>query len=684
VADAAPPRRFKRAGALAADSVYVERACDAALLEALRARWHCHVLAPRQVGKTSLVRRTLATLRQEARVGYASASSDKKAQRDSWCRRLLGDLFRDVGSSVDLAALWGARAGEDPTTIVRHALRELAREGPCVVAIDEVDALRDLEFGGNLLKELRTLCVGDDHPTLCLIGAMVPEDVVPGGDVNHSPFPECNTVTVEDFTREEARQLEPLLEGLKAPAAELMDRVFWWTHGHPAMTQLLGDELVTSGPREGGAAERVRELVTQAFLKPRLRDQLVLDVEHRFSGDVTQHLAAMLQKYLLLLRESELSLASDRPVFESLRVAGLVRIEGAAASLRNRIFSTIFDETWVLPKLARRGPFAEHLSLWIKHERRLIVVPDPSVLKQAERWEQEVQDLTQEEKAFIAYLRDEARKSARRQLMIFAGLAGGSMALSVALLIAWQTARKNEVLAGANTSLARRQELMELECRKIDDDRHRHADAAVGTGQLLAACRVDLESLRVDAGASAAQCQAATDGLGRANQNLTAQTNNLTQRLADAERSAADWEAYSNSQADAAQQEQQRLQRLLSDTERQRDTLDASAQALDTQLHAARGELDASAARIQGLESELASCRHDGGVCVQALARCTAGCPPPPPPSPPPGGSPLPQTASPAPPRAVPPAPPLAAPSPPAPTAPPAPMAVASPPAPGT
>ncbi len=449
MADAAPPRRFKRAGALAADSVYVERACDAALLEALRARWHCRVLAPRQVGKTSLVRRTLATLRQEARVGYASASSDKKAQRDSWCRRLLGDLFRDVGSSVDLAALWGARAGEDPTTIVRHALRELAREGPCVVAIDEVDALRDLEFGGNLLKELRTLCVGDDHPTLCLIGAMVPEDVVPGGDVNHSPFPECNTVTVEDFTREEARQLEPLLEGLKAPAAELMDRVFWWTHGHPAMTQLLGDELVTSGPREGGAAERVRELVTQAFLKPRLRDQLVLDVEHRFSGDVTQHLAAMLQKYLLLLRESELSLASDRPVFESLRVAGLVRIEGAAASLRNRIFSTIFDETWVLPKLARRGPFAEHLSLWIKHERRLIVVPDPSVLKQAERWEQEVQDLTQEEKAFIAYLRDEARKSARRQMMIFAGLAGGSMALSVALLIAWQTARKNEVLAGA-------------------------------------------------------------------------------------------------------------------------------------------------------------------------------------------------------------------------------------------
>src|SRR5690349_18806762 len=91
---------FIAGGTLAADSPsYVERAADRELLAALRNGEYCYVLDSRQKGKSSLMSRALARLREE---GIACAKLDLQRfganlDAERWYASLLNAIGQDLG-----------------------------------------------------------------------------------------------------------------------------------------------------------------------------------------------------------------------------------------------------------------------------------------------------------------------------------------------------------------------------------------------------------------------------------------------------------------------------------------------------------------------------------------------------------------------------------------------------------
>ena len=91
-------------GALKANAPsYVPRAADAQLLAEVRARNYCYVLTPRQMGKTSLMVRTAATLHQE---GVRSVIVDltqigTQVAAEQWYLGHLKRVSKDLGLVSD-------------------------------------------------------------------------------------------------------------------------------------------------------------------------------------------------------------------------------------------------------------------------------------------------------------------------------------------------------------------------------------------------------------------------------------------------------------------------------------------------------------------------------------------------------------------------------------------------------
>ena len=133
-AEAVSPRLVLQAGGTLNPRrhVYIERPEDAELLRLLRAGEYVNVLTSRQMGKSSLMVRTLLALRRE---GVRTASVDLAAELagrtpDTWFKGLVGELARELGLSRPRALGGGARGGDRRPAAAALRPRDRLRPGP--------------------------------------------------------------------------------------------------------------------------------------------------------------------------------------------------------------------------------------------------------------------------------------------------------------------------------------------------------------------------------------------------------------------------------------------------------------------------------------------------------------------------------------------------------------------------
>jgi WD40 repeat protein len=379
---------------------YVPRQADRDLFDALSHGEFCYVLHARQMGKSSLMARCAQRLRQ---AGVAVASLDLQAvgqnlSVEQWYDGLLSLVGQQLGLEDELDDFWLDHARLGPLQRWMGALREVVLKGDArrqtpvaresagssstgdgrltsgvskvVLFIDEIDAVRALPFSADEffagIRECYNRRVREPEYarlTFCLLGVASPSDLI--RDVRTSPFNIGRRIELTDFTEAEAAPLAVGLLGKESFTTEtrrhggdhggaaggdgekLLQRIVYWTGGHPYLTQRLCQAVATDG--RVSTISDVDRLCEELFFSPRARERddnllFVRDRLLRSEGDVASLLGLYAQ-----VRSPRQKVADDEgnPLVTLLRLSGIVRAEGGVLKVRNRIYARVFDGAWV-------------------------------------------------------------------------------------------------------------------------------------------------------------------------------------------------------------------------------------------------------------------------------------------------------------------------------------------------
>ena len=351
---------------------YVERKADRDLCEGLLRGEFCYVLTSRQMGKSSLMVRTVRRLRQE---GVAVAVLDLTAigqnlSLEQWYDGLLSRLGQQLDLEDEILDFVSAHTGLGPLqrwmmTLEEVVLRRIS--GQVVIFVDEIDIVRSLPFstdeffaGIRECHNRRSRESAFGRLAFGLLGVATPTDLI--RDTRMTPFNIGRRIELNDFSALEAA---PLARGLGADeqsAQALLKRILYWTGGHPYLTQRLCRAVAdtvyqpTTGevppliatPPVLPTPRTVDQLADKLFLtrQARDRDDNLIFVRERLLRSEAD-VAGLLLLYRRIHGGQLVPDDETNALVSILRLSGITRGINGFLQVRNRIYWQVFDLNWI-------------------------------------------------------------------------------------------------------------------------------------------------------------------------------------------------------------------------------------------------------------------------------------------------------------------------------------------------
>ncbi len=347
---------FVAGGTLRHDSPsYVKRPADDELFKLAMAGEFCYVLTARQMGKSSLMIRTAQRL-QEA--GASSVIIDltkigTDVSVEQWYLGLITQLKRRLHLSVDPMAWWKAHFTLGYVQRFTDFLYDIVLseiEGQVVIFMDEIDTTLNLNFSDDFFAAIRFIYNARatdptyNRLTFVLLGVATPADLIKNR--KRTPFNIGQGIDLSDFSRADTHVLKHGLEAARSNQAEaIFNRIFYWTHGHPYLTQKLC-LIVAEIPNSHWTDEQVDQLVENLFLSKEARKETNLQFV-RDSVASSPQKGRLLKLYQRVYKGKTVA-DDERSILQNqLKLFGLVRVEAGQLKVRNEIYRRVFNDEWI-------------------------------------------------------------------------------------------------------------------------------------------------------------------------------------------------------------------------------------------------------------------------------------------------------------------------------------------------
>lgn len=342
-------------GTLRADAPsYIERRADQQLYEGLLQGQFCYVLTARQMGKSSLMIRTVDRLRR-ADIAVAVLDLTAIGQNltiDQWYRGLLLQLGAQLGLEAELMQVWQSQSKISLLQSWLNTIRQVVVQRfsqRVVIFIDEIDMVLNLPFSVDEFFAGIRECYNErsqnqqmERITFCLLGVAAPTDLV--RDTRMTPFNIGRRIELHDFTEREAMFLAKGLSFGGRSGTALLQRIIYWTGGHPYLTQRFCLEVAEDpGIRSSNDVDRA---CTKLFLSTDSYDDNLLFVRAHMLGGNTD-VAALLDVYRRIRVGNKVADDHADSLITSLRLSGITRSVNGRLLVRNRIYAHIFNKKWI-------------------------------------------------------------------------------------------------------------------------------------------------------------------------------------------------------------------------------------------------------------------------------------------------------------------------------------------------
>jgi WD40 repeat protein len=336
---------------------YVSRTADEELFASLRAGEFSYILTSRQMGKSSLMVRTRERLHNSGieAITIDLTSLGQNLTLDQWYNGLIEKLGGRLDLEDAMEDYLQNKSHLSPLQRWHGALTDVVLKRinkPVVIFIDEIDVVRGLPFstdeffaGIREFYNRRTEDAALNRLTFGLLGVASPSDLI--RDTRMTPFNIGNRIELRDF---EVAQAVVLARGLgrdERPGRALIDRVIYWTGGHPYLTQRLC-QAISKDPSVMKATD-VDRLCDDLFFSSRAKegdDNLAFVRERMLDKEV--NVPSLLDLYSKVWNHDRVRDDETNQLVTVLRLSGITRVQGGYLEVRNRIYHRVFDKAWIV------------------------------------------------------------------------------------------------------------------------------------------------------------------------------------------------------------------------------------------------------------------------------------------------------------------------------------------------